>query len=486
LTYTSNKLNQYTATSDSNDSFSYDDDGNMTLVYQASAGKLMNYFYDGENRLTEVRPILPAMGDKKVENTYDYRSRRVGKKVSTFNGSSWNVDTDERFLYDGWNVIAVYDALASYDLLKTYTWGLDVSGSTQGAGGVGGLLGCEEMTGTHAGDYVFAFDGNGNAGQVIDGSGSIAAAYEYDAFGRTAASSGSYKDANVYRFSTKHVDPETDLYYYGYRFYSAGLGRWTSRDPIGEEGGRNLYIFCLGNPVNWIDPTGHAVFLVLVPAGLSAGEWAFVVICGVVVAIWVTNPPPPPSLPSIPFEFPDLPFPTPVLPTISQGPLPEMILPGNSTEPLPPMELPGGSTEPLPPIVLPGISIEPLPPMELPGGPTEPLPQVILPGSTPIETPFNPDVIMNTRLPLKPGQVKIGFITSDGKLIGNLESPGKNMSHATLAEKLNLTDGSGGLKPGVTAVTVGKRTTGEIDASGSGSFGPVSETQRELAKKLID
>jgi RHS repeat-associated protein len=131
-----------------------------------------------------------------------------------------------------------------------------VSGSTQGAGGVGGLLGCEEMSGTHAGDYVFAFDGNGNAGQVIDGSGSIAAAYEYDAFGRTAASSGSYKDANVYRFSTKHVDVESDLYYYGYRFYSAGLGRWTNRDPIGEEGGINLYGFVENRSLGSIDYMG--------------------------------------------------------------------------------------------------------------------------------------------------------------------------------------------------------------------------------------
>jgi RHS repeat-associated protein len=259
LTYTSNKLNQYTATSDSNDSFSYDDDGNMTLVYQPSAGKLMNYFYDGENRLTEVRPVLPAMGDKKVESSYDYRSRRVGKKVSTFNGSAWNVDTDERFLYDGWNVIATYDAVHSFDLLKTSTWGLDVSGSTQGAGGVGGLLGCEEMAGAHAGDYVFAFDGNGNTGQVIDGSGAIAATYEYDAFGRTAGSSGSYKDANVYRFSTKHVDPESDLYYYGYRFYSAGLGRWTNRDPIAEDGGINVYAFVGNATSHFVDILGLRV-----------------------------------------------------------------------------------------------------------------------------------------------------------------------------------------------------------------------------------
>jgi RHS repeat-associated protein len=38
--------------------------------------------------------------------------------------------------------------------------------------------------------------------------------------------------ANPFRFSTKYQDDETDLLYYGYRYYNAGTGRWLSRDPI--------------------------------------------------------------------------------------------------------------------------------------------------------------------------------------------------------------------------------------------------------------
>ena len=49
--------------------------------------------------------------------------------------------------------------------------------------------------------------------------------------------------ANPFRFSTKYQDDETDLLYYGYRYYSANAGRWNSRDPIGESGGKNLYAF---------------------------------------------------------------------------------------------------------------------------------------------------------------------------------------------------------------------------------------------------
>jgi uncharacterized protein RhaS with RHS repeats len=34
------------------------------------------------------------------------------------------------------------------------------------------------------------------------------------------------------------------------------MGRWTTRDPLGEHGGLNLYAFVGNNPVNWGDPWG--------------------------------------------------------------------------------------------------------------------------------------------------------------------------------------------------------------------------------------
>ena len=44
--------------------------------------------------------------------------------------------------------------------------------------------------------------------------------------------------------------------YYGYRYYSSMTGRWPSRDPIGEEGGINLYAYVGNNTVSRIDPLG--------------------------------------------------------------------------------------------------------------------------------------------------------------------------------------------------------------------------------------
>ena len=62
--------------------------------------------------------------------------------------------------------------------------------------------------------------------------------------------------ANPFRFSTKYQDDETDLLYYGLRYYSASTGRWLSKDPLGEIGGRNLYGFCFNRPIYGIDPYG--------------------------------------------------------------------------------------------------------------------------------------------------------------------------------------------------------------------------------------
>ena len=46
------------------------------------------------------------------------------------------------------------------------------------------------------------------------------------------------------------------LYDYGYRYYHTNLGRWISRDPIGEEGGLNLYGFVSNSPICLFDVVG--------------------------------------------------------------------------------------------------------------------------------------------------------------------------------------------------------------------------------------
>ncbi|NCC62280.1 MAG: hypothetical protein EOM12_15375, partial [Verrucomicrobiae bacterium] len=82
--------------------------------------------------------------------------------------------------------------------------------------------------------YHATFDANGNITGYTDTNGTIVARYEYDPFGNVSAQTGTMADDFVYRFSTKYLDVETGLYYYGYRYYNPEMGRWINRDPLGD------------------------------------------------------------------------------------------------------------------------------------------------------------------------------------------------------------------------------------------------------------
>jgi len=239
----------------------YDYDGNLLKDGRWS------YTYDAENRLIQMRtlaavvgsaPLMPATKAQKLVFAYDYLGRRArktryeGYNASTDTFSSTSVE-DTKFLYDGWNLIKEFDG--SLNPVRNYVWGLDLSGTLQGAGGVGGLL----LTYDYATSKILIplYDAMGNvAGTVDASSGTLAAAYEYDAFGNTLRESGTYAGSNPFQFSTKYTDVETSLIYYGQRYYSPSLGRFINQDPIEEDGGLNLYGFCGNNGVNDYDYLG--------------------------------------------------------------------------------------------------------------------------------------------------------------------------------------------------------------------------------------
>ncbi|MEI6782478.1 MAG: RHS repeat-associated core domain-containing protein, partial [Verrucomicrobiota bacterium] len=75
-------------------------------------------------------------------------------------------------------------------------------------------------------------------------------------FGEVIRATGPMAKTNPFRFSTKYQDDETDLLYYGYRYYNASTGRWLSRDPIAEKGGLNLCGFVGNDPIRRNDYLG--------------------------------------------------------------------------------------------------------------------------------------------------------------------------------------------------------------------------------------
>ncbi|MBL9144937.1 MAG: RHS repeat-associated core domain-containing protein [Verrucomicrobiaceae bacterium] len=81
----------------------------------------------------------------------------------------------------------------------------------------------------------YAYDSNGNVILLTDEAAKPTARYQYDAFGKTLTATGTAAESNTYRFSTKPIETGSGLAFYGFRYYSPELGRWTARDPMSDE-----------------------------------------------------------------------------------------------------------------------------------------------------------------------------------------------------------------------------------------------------------
>ena len=200
----------------------YDADGNM-LSYDG-----WTFAWNAQDRL-----VSATKGDVRLEFNYDYMGRRFEKKVYEDNALVKHL----KFVYDGFKQIAEYDALANNALANTYLWqpvGLDVP-----------LL--------RNGSEFCVSDANKNIVALLDTIGQVTDTYTYAPFGNCAHVGTS---ANPFRFSSECFDEETGLVYYNYRYYSQELGRWLSRDPVGEYSDINLYLMIYNNCFTFYDALG--------------------------------------------------------------------------------------------------------------------------------------------------------------------------------------------------------------------------------------
>ena len=198
--------------------------GGTPLGYDLN-GNLLNdgthiYTHDAVNRLVDV--------DGTITYTYDALGRRVSKTV---NG------TVTKYVYDGARVIAEYDGAGQ--LLRKYIYG----------------PGLDEpmLMQTGATRYYYLFDSLGSVIGLTDASGSLVESYRYSVYGQPLQAS---TVGNPYLFTGRRFDSETGLYYYRNRYYSPQLRRFIEPDPIGFEGGMNLYAYVGNDPGNATDPWG--------------------------------------------------------------------------------------------------------------------------------------------------------------------------------------------------------------------------------------
>ena len=175
--------------------FSYDADGNLL-----SDGH-WTYIWDAENRLLKMSGnIAGAPPPQTLQFEYDWRGRRIRKQAWNNMTGTGAPTNDVKFVYDGWNLIGELNT--SNSVIQSYLWGVDLSGSLQGTGGVGGLLAINDST---QGVHFAAFDGNGNVSALVKPDGTTSANYEYSPFGELIRATGPMAKLNPKRFQMSPV-----------------------------------------------------------------------------------------------------------------------------------------------------------------------------------------------------------------------------------------------------------------------------------------
>jgi RHS repeat-associated protein len=232
--------------------YQYDVYGNLISTPKAS------YRYNLNNRLVEVR-----QKDCTLRYSYDPLGQRIKTEKFDTNGK---LQKTTLFVMSGMveQARVDLDSQGKTSDARFHTLGLDIAGSLNRTGGVSAVL---ATTDNKSKSRNYLYDGNGNALALMSNSGEITAKYTYSPFGEKISKTGEDTKFADFAFSTKAID-ESGLYYYGYRFYNAKLGRWLSRDPIdnpplsllainkNKRRFETLYGFVLNNPGNMWDRLG--------------------------------------------------------------------------------------------------------------------------------------------------------------------------------------------------------------------------------------
>ena len=145
------------------------------------------------------------------------------------------------FVYNGERVIGEMDASGNPTAVNTI-------GNT-------GLISREQ--GGNSSAIYYLFDPLGNVLHRLDDAGTVVSSDVYDAWGKREYSNDLTGDQYGYKGQYGYyTDQEIGLILCTHRYYDPETGRWLTKDPIGHEGGVNLYGYCANDPVNYTDTSG--------------------------------------------------------------------------------------------------------------------------------------------------------------------------------------------------------------------------------------
>jgi RHS repeat-associated protein len=218
--------------------YGYDANGN-TLSQTGPTGSI-NYGYDFKNQL-----VSASTPDDSMTYAYDAGGIRVSRSV---NGAM------TRYLVDQNRPYAQVLEEQTDNSVASYTFGNDLLSQKRGME-----------------NRYFHYDHLGSTRHLTDESETVTDAYDYQAFGEPLSVTGG--TVNPYLFTGEQHDPETGLVYLRARYYDPGVGRFLTRDTWngrrGEPISLHKYLYANGNPVVFVDPTGHDPSLMSLSVGLN-------------------------------------------------------------------------------------------------------------------------------------------------------------------------------------------------------------------------
>lgn len=219
--------------------YAYDADGNRTSKQDKLTGHTTSYSFNSENQFTGLtRPD---------SESWTYRYDRPGRRVEKSSGTL--PSQIKRFVHDSDNILAILDG--DNAPIQVFTIGLDIDEPLAMRFGSGV-------------DRFFHADALGSVRALTSIGASVVESYDYAAFGRPAVKDGSGVEIQVAQsenrvlYTARNYDEESDHQETRHRTYDGEAGAFLSEDPIGIDGGINLYAYVKNNPVRMVDRDGLA------------------------------------------------------------------------------------------------------------------------------------------------------------------------------------------------------------------------------------
>ena len=238
VTSTYNGLNQITEQKEDNGCISYQYDEAGNVLKTTSENATIKYEYDAENRLTKVSECGEGEETITQQNQYNGNGQRIMKAEG---------EHVTNYYYQGKSLYKTSDK--KDNIQSMYLYGND-----------GNSISLEEYMNDGVSCYTYVKDVQGSITQVLDDTGKIVTSYDYDDYGKTTKTGNS--TCNVLAYSGGVYDEKTGYYYLNSRYYNPNNGNFLSQDSYRGEHTQqetcNLYGYCSGNPVSFVDPSGHA------------------------------------------------------------------------------------------------------------------------------------------------------------------------------------------------------------------------------------